>query len=87
MEIRKKDDCIYIFKDGEEHKMIDNQGQLQLKEMHIFLCKCKADPLVQKENITFDDNVDGELQEGIKVFIKSLLSKLTVDVKVDSKND
>ena len=79
MYIFKKDNCIKISVGETEYVIIDENGQIQLKEMYKFLIDCNQKHITAEELIEFGDDIEEDIKNGLSIFIKDILSKSITD--------
>ena len=82
MEVLKKGNSIIVVVNGIEYTIIDENGQIQLKQMHRFIIDCSEKNVTQDAEIVFDENIEEDLQNGISLFLRDILSKtISEDMK------
>lgn len=77
MEVFKKSNNIVVTVDNVEYTIIDENGQIQLKQMYKFITDCNEKNVTQDSDILFDKSIEEDLQNGISLFLKDILSKTT----------
>lgn len=82
MEVIKKENRIIVVVNDVEYIIIDENGQIQLKQMYKFIADCNEKNVTQNTEIFFDKTIEEDLQNGIGLFLRDILSKsISEDVK------
>lgn len=61
------------------YKIIDKDGQIQLKDMYRLLDENHSNVTLKDEEILFDEKIPEDLQNGLSLFLKELFSKVVVE--------
>ena len=83
--IIKKDDNnkILICDSKNDYILINQDGQVQLKEVHKFLLDNISNKDEVIKNINFDKSINKELESGIRVFISNILNAGVLEDEIE----
>lgn len=79
MRINQIDGNITLLIKEETYKIIDKDGQIQLKDMYRLLDENHSNVTLKDEEILFDEKIPEDLQNGLSLFLKELFSKVVVE--------
>lgn len=79
MRINQIDGNITLLIKEATYKIIDKDGQIQLKDMYRLLDENHSNVTLKDEEILFDEKIPEDLQNGLSLFLKELFSKVVVE--------
>lgn len=79
MRINQIDGNITLLIKEVTYKIIDKDGQIQLKDMYRLLDENHSNVTLKDEEILFDEKIPEDLQNGLSLFLKELFSKVVVE--------
>ena len=78
MNVKQTEGNIILVVGDSNYTIIDKDGQIQLKDMYRFLEENHLNTSLQTEEILFDDKIPEDLQNGLTIYLKELISKAIV---------
>ena len=78
MNVKQIEGNIILVVGVSNYTIIDKDGQIQLKDMYRFLDENHLNASLQTEEILFDDEIAEDLQNGLTIYLKELISKAIV---------
>lgn len=78
MNVKQVEGNIVVSVNECNYTIIDKGGQIQLKDMFKFLDDNCTNVSLQDEQILFDDKIPKELQNGLTIYLRELISKTIV---------